>query len=142
MLGSWGTSNRFEAFSGVFKSLSMFSVSDAFVWLPSLTGSMHGSAPLAGKSEFSDMFAGVFELPAFICMYICALSMSVWVLSPSDRPKHNLGLLVGESGDFASAEHVLTRSCMSLAVFVWSATPIGARAVSRLDLHTIPRSNR
>ena len=29
-------------------------------------------------------------------------------------------LLVGESGDFTSTEHVLRRSCLSLAEFVWS----------------------
>lgn len=65
----WGFLIDPNAFSGIFELSAMLGmyvrVSDASVWLPSLTGwSMHGSAP--GKFEFSDVFADIFELSAFL----------------------------------------------------------------------------
>lgn len=42
-------------------------ISDASVWLPSLTGSfMHDSAPLVGKSAVSDAFSRLWQM--FVCL--------------------------------------------------------------------------
>jgi len=79
------------------------------IWLPSLSGSpVCNSALLAGKSGFTNTFAGILELSASLCIHVCMFSVPAWVSqSPFDRSAHNLVLQLGESGDFVSAGFVL-----------------------------------
>ena len=70
---SWGVLTVSDVFPDLLESFAMpctrVRVSDASVWLSSLSGSpMRDSEPLEGKSDVADMFADIFELFATPCV--------------------------------------------------------------------------
>jgi len=115
----WHVSRYLRVISNVWH----MSVPPQSIWMVSRLSrpSVHSSAPLAGKSRVTDTIAVILELltSPSTCMWV--LSMPGQLLSPSASSVHDLVLPPGGSGHFWSAESMLTISCVSPAIFAWSA---------------------
>ena len=117
---------RSELSVGLIESSAMLCVrvhaSDASVGLSSLFGSpTRGSAHLVSKSritDVSDTFAGLFELPASLCVS----GTSVSSLGLSGSPMHGTAPLTGKSGLSNAFAGVLEPSPMLCAcMHAWAA---------------------
>ena len=98
--------------------------SNVSAWHSSLFGTpIHGSAPLAGRSRITDMFAGLFDF--FPTSWACthAVCMPGQLSSPSVLSRHGFVPLIGKSCSFMPSVHVLMRLCVSPAIFMCIAMP-------------------
>ena len=88
---------------------------------------MRSSAHLVGKShvaDVSDVFAGLFEFPASLCVHVCVSSTSASSLGLSGSPMHSTAPRTGKCGLSNVFSGVLKPSptlCMAYYLHAWAA---------------------